>query len=124
MPTPRCLVSRRDEIVHEYPERARNAVDGLLTRPGSCSPALRQQVYDYALSKAMGSTTVAGVPAELIAYVDKVILHAYKVTDRDVELLKQAGYSEDDIFEVTLSASFGASAARFDAGLDALLGSD
>lgn len=111
-------------IVREYPERARNAVNGLLTRPGSCPPQLRQQVYDYALLRAIGDTSGEGIPADLLVYVDKVILHAYKVTDQDVESLKQSGFSEDEIFEVTLSASFGAAAARLDVGLAALLESD
>jgi alkylhydroperoxidase family enzyme len=60
------------------------------------------------------------IPAALRTYVSKVRLHAYKVTDDDVEALKRAGYSEDAIFEVTASASLGAAILRLERGLIAL----
>ncbi|MFL6034906.1 MAG: hypothetical protein ACJ74I_07495 [Gaiellaceae bacterium] len=59
-------------------------------------------------------------PPELAAYLDKVRLHAYEVTDRDVEELKEAGFSEDEIFEHTVSAAVAAGLARLEAGLAAL----
>lgn len=60
------------------------------------------------------------VPAELAPYVEKVRLHAYKVTDGDVDALKAAGFSEDDIFEQTVSAAVAAGLERLDAGLRTL----
>jgi alkylhydroperoxidase family enzyme len=51
-----------------------------------------------------------------------VALHAYKTTDADIEKLLQAGYSEDAIFEITLSAALGAGRARLERGLAALKG--
>jgi hypothetical protein len=62
------------------------------------------------------------VPENLRAYVDKVARHAYKVTDEDVEALKKAGYSQDQIFEITISAALGASLKRLNIGLAALKG--
>ena len=56
------------------------------------------------------------------SYVDKVALNAYKVTDGDIEALKQAGLSEDQIFELTVSAALGASFARLECGMAALRG--
>ena len=47
-------------------------------------------------------------------------LLAYKVTDRDVEELKKAGFTEDEIFEHTVSAAVAAGLERLDAGLGAL----
>lgn len=58
-----------------------------------------------------------GVPEPLRAYVDKVARHAYKVTDEEVEALKRSGYTEDQLFEITVSAAVGAGLARLDAGL-------
>jgi alkylhydroperoxidase family enzyme len=49
-----------------------------------------------------------------------VAKHAYKVTDADVEALRHAGYSEDAIFEITLSAALGAGLARLERGIEAL----
>ena len=60
------------------------------------------------------------VPAELAPYVKKVRLHAYKVTDGDVDALKAAGFSEDDIFEQTVSAAVAAGLERLHAGLRTL----
>jgi alkylhydroperoxidase family enzyme len=60
------------------------------------------------------------VPAELAPYVEKVRLHAYEVTDGDVDALKAAGFSEDDIFEQTVSAAVAAGLERLDAGLRTL----
>jgi alkylhydroperoxidase family enzyme len=59
-------------------------------------------------------------PPEFATYLEKVRLHAYKVTDRDVEALKEAGFSEDEIFEQTVSTAVAAGLDRLEAGLEAL----
>jgi alkylhydroperoxidase family enzyme len=60
------------------------------------------------------------VPPDLAAYVQKVRSRAYTVTDAEVEALKAAGHSEDEIFEQTVSAAVGAGLLRLDAGLEAM----
>jgi len=59
-------------------------------------------------------------PPEFAAYLEKVRLHAYKVTDGDVETLERLGFTEDEIFEQTVSAAVAAGLERLDAGLAAL----
>ena len=59
-------------------------------------------------------------PPEFASYLEKVRLHAYEVTDGDVQALKDAGYSEDEIFEHTVSAAVAAGLERLEAGLGAL----
>ena len=59
-------------------------------------------------------------PPELARYLEKVRLHAYKVTDRDIDDLKAAGFTEDEIFEHTVSAAVRAGLERLDAGLATL----
>ena len=59
-------------------------------------------------------------PPELGPYLEKVRLHAYKVTDREVEELKAAGFTEDEIFEHTVSAAVAAGLDRLDAALAVL----
>ncbi len=61
-----------------------------------------------------------GVPQNAAGYVDKVRRHAFLVTDDDVDALGSAGYSEDQIFEITVAAAYGAAAERLRSGLDAL----
>ena len=59
-------------------------------------------------------------PPELTQYLEKVRLHAYEVTDAEVQRLKDAGFTEDEIFEHTVSAAVAAGLERLDAGLRAL----
>ena len=59
-------------------------------------------------------------PEAMAAYLEKVRRHAYKVTDADVEALKAAGFSEDEIFEQTVAVAVGAGLDRLDAGMATL----
>jgi alkylhydroperoxidase family enzyme len=59
-------------------------------------------------------------PADMLPYLEKVRLHAYKVTERDVEELERAGFTEDEIFEQTVSTATAAGLDRLDAALRAL----
>jgi alkylhydroperoxidase family enzyme len=59
-------------------------------------------------------------PAAARAYLEKVRLHAYRVTDGDVEALLATGLSEDEVFEATVAAAVAAGLERFDAGLRTL----
>jgi alkylhydroperoxidase family enzyme len=52
--------------------------------------------------------------------VAKVAQHAYRTTDEDLAALLAAGYSEDQIFEITVAAALGASQARAECALRAL----
>jgi alkylhydroperoxidase family enzyme len=59
-------------------------------------------------------------PERMHGYLEKVRLHAYTVTDRDVEELKAAGFNEDEIFEQTVAVATKAGLDRLDAGLRTL----
>jgi alkylhydroperoxidase family enzyme len=54
-------------------------------------------------------------PPELAAYLEQVRTRAYTVTDTDVENLKAAGLSEDEIFEQTVAAAISEGLRRLDA---------
>lgn len=62
------------------------------------------------------------VPVALRPYLNKVGRFAYKVTDRDIKTLQALGYSEEAIFELTVSAAVGAGLGRLQQGLAALNG--
>jgi alkylhydroperoxidase family enzyme len=53
-------------------------------------------------------------------YLEKVRLHAYEVTDRDVDELKNAGFTEDEIFEHTVAAATASGLERLAAALEKL----
>ena len=59
-------------------------------------------------------------PAGFEHYLDKVRNLAHAVTDTDVQMLKDAGYSDDEIFEQTVSAAVGAGLHRLEKGLACL----
>jgi hypothetical protein len=82
----------------------RSVLDG----PGATEPLLRHAAADG-----------RGLPADLQGVVDKVHRHAYEVTDEDMARL-QGQYSDDQLFEIVVSAALGASERRLLAGLDAL----
>jgi alkylhydroperoxidase family enzyme len=59
-------------------------------------------------------------PARLAGYVEKVRHHAYQLTDADIMALRQAGCSEEEIFEATVCTALGAGLGRLEKGLGLL----
>src|SRR5439155_7544334 len=57
------------------------------------------------LDRGTRQAALAGQPVrpELAASVDHVRRHAYRVTDGDVDTLRRAGYSEDQVLELTIA---------------------
>jgi alkylhydroperoxidase family enzyme len=106
-----------------YAVYTQHLVDGVLNSPGETDPALRRAVKDLSAQLSIRSSQqVDQIPPELVAYIKKVALHAYKTTEEDIESLQAAGYGEDAIFELTLSAALGAAMIRLERGLAALKG--
>jgi len=53
-------------------------------------------------------------PAEMGDYLEKVRDRAYAVVDRDLEALKEAGFSEEAIFEQTVAVAIAEGLRRLD----------
>lgn len=109
-------------MANQFTANMHRLIEAVLTTPGEVDFSLRRTVEARAatLSGRLSSETTGEVPPELTRYIDKVALHAYKVTDADVETLRTAGYTEDAILEITMSAVLGAGVARLERGLNAL----
>jgi alkylhydroperoxidase family enzyme len=60
------------------------------------------------------------VPEDVAAYVTKVREHAYRITDAEVADLLAQGWTQDQLFELTLGAALGAAMERLQAGLGLL----
>ena len=58
--------------------------------------------------------------AGLEAYLDVVRRSAYRIRDDDVAALKAEGYTEDEIFEQTVSVAVSEGLRRLDAALKAI----
>ena len=88
-------------------ERVKSAVFG----QGATAPEMRRAAADQRLND---------LPNDLRDYVTKVGKHAYRVTDDDVAALNKAGYSEDQIFEITAATAVGAALSRLETGMRVL----
>ena len=100
-----------------------NVVDAILSSSGETLPSIRTMLAQQP-SHLYGLTAQqeAPPPSEMKLYVNKVATNAYKVTDQDIEALRAHGYSEDAIFEITLSVAVGAGQMCLTQGLAALKG--
>jgi alkylhydroperoxidase family enzyme len=97
----------------------------VLVGPGVTEPALRQAIEARAaaMSGRLGDPVEVGpVPEELATFADRVATAAWRVTDEDIESLLGAGYTQDEVFEITVSAAMGAAHGRLERGLAALRG--
>ncbi len=86
----------------------KNVIKTVLDGAGVAAPSQRRVAFEG-----------KGAAAELQSLIDKVDAHAYKVTDDDLRRLQQT-YSDDELFEIIVSAALGASERRLLAGLEAL----
>ena len=59
-------------------------------------------------------------PAEMAAYLQKVRERAYSVVDQDIEALRQAGFSENEIFEQTVTVAIAEGLRRLDVANEAM----
>ncbi len=102
-----------------YDDMVRRLREAVLRGEGDTGTPVRAAIE----ARAAGRGGVAGgVPEPVMAFVDRVARHAYRVTDEDIEALRSAGYGEDAIFEIIVSAALGAASARLERGLSALRG--
>jgi alkylhydroperoxidase family enzyme len=92
----------------DYEDLVQAIEDAVLTSPGAMSVEDRRQIFD--------GENLAG----LEPYLEKLRKHAYKIVDGDVEALREAGRSEDEIFEITLSGALGAGLSRWRTAMDAM----
>ncbi|MFI5104886.1 MAG: hypothetical protein ACHP79_08185 [Terriglobales bacterium] len=98
----------------QLPLHLQKAVAALLNQPGETELSLRGAVLERTRSAA------GTVPDVLRDLVEKIAERPWTVTDEDFAGLRAAGYSESQLYEVTLAAALGAGLRRFDAGLRAL----
>jgi hypothetical protein len=105
-----------------YPPKVKKLLEVFTTSPAETSEELRRNVVDRAAGLGGADRAAEGIPGEVRDFIDKVALHAYKVSDEDILELKRSGYSEDQIFEITLGAALGAGLARLERGMMVLKG--
>lgn len=90
-------------------EKRQAVIDAVVRGPGTVPAAARQAAFDN-----------TGVDERARALVDKVARNAWKVTDGDVSAAQAAGLSDDEIFELAVSAALGQASRQRQRALDAL----
>jgi hypothetical protein len=109
-------------VLRAVPERYRADIERLFGR-GDAACALRLAAMQRAAQLLSGAPEpLVDLPGALVPYIDKVALHAYRTDDGDVQTLLESNYSEDAIFEMTVSAALGAGLLCLERGLAALHG--
>ena len=91
----------------------RQARKALLSRilegDGKASPSERRAAFN--------NSGLAAPPSTL---VDKVAMHAYRITDDDIAAARESGLSEDQVFELVVCAAIGQATRQYDTALAAL----
>jgi alkylhydroperoxidase family enzyme len=110
--------------MRRYPELVERLRSSVLQGKGKTDPGLRQAVAARSAELGGGPAAPPGaaIPAGLRDFVDNTALHAYRITDEEIEALRRAGHSEDEIYEIAVSAAIGGGLARLQRGLAALEG--
>jgi alkylhydroperoxidase family enzyme len=90
--------------------QARKAlVERILDGDGKASRGQRRASFDN-----------SGLAEPLSTLIDKVAKHAYKVMDEDIDAARAMGLSEDEIFELVVSAAIGQATRQYETALAAL----
>lgn len=99
------LVNKSAAVGHDafdpYEKKLTLLRKSVLSEPGALDPEVRRAICDG-----------LELPDPLGAYVRKVAGHAHTVGDEDIAGLHRAGYTDDQIFEATVSAALGAGLSR------------
>lgn len=99
------------EITGRHERLVADLRQSVLDSPAQTDPAIRS-----------AAATGDSVGESWNGYVALVRDASYRVRDTDIDRLKIAGHSEDEVFEVTVAAAVGAGLRSLDAGLRALRG--
>jgi hypothetical protein len=106
------------------PETSRAArVEAAVLGPAGRSDALlRRAVLERAawLAGRDAPPPSGEVPEPLSPVVEKIVRHAYRVTDEDIAAARAAGHGEDELFDVIVAAALGAGLVRRERGLAAI----
>ena len=82
--------------------------DALLAYQGTIDTELRRNIEAYAASLWQAERPSTQIPSELEPFVKPLSLHAYRIYDELIPPLKKAGYTDQQLFEITLIGALGA----------------
>lgn len=95
----------------ERATRGREALVGsLFSAPCKTQEALRREI----LHQSTGQAPTEALPPEVASWTDIVAHRPTESTDADISRLREADWSEDAIFEMTIGAAVGTGLRRLD----------
>ncbi|HEY7957744.1 MAG TPA: hypothetical protein VII38_20700 [Polyangia bacterium] len=103
-----------------YPLTVQEVMKALFAGPGSLAPETRLAIAKRATETSGGTLAGGEAPEALHAFIEKVTRESHRITDEDLAQLQAAGYTEDQVYEATVAAAFGAGLALFERGLRAV----
>jgi hypothetical protein len=92
-----------------YEQLYHNLINRTLKGKGESSREQREAAFNN-----------SGLLKPVSALINKVAHHAYRVTDDDISEVKNAGLSEDQLFELIVCAATGEASRQYESGLAAL----
>jgi len=90
------------------PEELSKLKYAVLSGPGTIEPIVRRAIEARVASSTGAIRTKYDLSSDLYKYVDKVGKHAPDILDEDIQQLKDHGWTEEQIFEITFAAAAGA----------------
>ncbi|HEY9003623.1 MAG TPA: hypothetical protein VIM89_19860 [Mucilaginibacter sp.] len=93
----------------DFKQLYQQLIDRILTGTGKSTLQQRQQAFNN-----------SGLPQPLNSLIEKVAHEAYKITDRDIAAAKEAGVTEDQLFELIICGAVGQASRQYESGLSAL----
>ena len=99
----------RDETTGSLrPAELQLGVEQMLAAEGVTEPDQRRAIMAF-VREQWDEPPMADKPPEVLhAYLRKLARHAYRITDEDIEALREAGYDDDALYEVTVVGAFSA----------------
>lgn len=102
------------------PAELQAAWEHLRSVPGFIDPSLRSDIEAYAAGLWGAVRPSVSLDPVLQGYVGRVAAYAWGLDDAATEDLRSEGYDDEQIFEITVAAAFGAAMA----GIEAVYGAD
>jgi hypothetical protein len=100
---------KTEKMTESYKQLYHNLINSILKGRGDRSQEQRQAAFNN-----------ANLPQPLQALIEKVAHHAYKVTDNDINVVKQNGISEDQLFELIVCGAVGQASRQYESAMTAL----
>jgi len=102
------------------PKEVEKLTHAIRSGPGITTPELRTAVEARVATLTGAGRPELGVPDSLEEYLGLVACRAADITDGHIDQLKQAGWTEAEIYEVTVAGSAGAGLSRLETAWSAL----